>query len=95
MATARQSVEAYRVLLGRLEDARRLTDALFGVVKPEHRYDRPIPERGIRRIFSTAGIYTMEGGSPRTAAAMLRSSFRSWFQPHYPYIYAGFRCVSA
>ena len=24
---------------------------------------------------------------------MLRRSFRNWFQPHYPYIYSGFRCV--
>jgi formylglycine-generating enzyme required for sulfatase activity len=24
---------------------------------------------------------------------MLRPSFRNWFQPHYPYVYAGFRCV--
>lgn len=37
--------------------------------------------------------YVMKGGSPRTAACMLRPSFRNWFQPHYPYIYAGFRCV--
>lgn len=38
--------------------------------------------------------YVMKGGSPRTAACMLRRSFRNWFQPHYPYIYSGFRCVS-
>jgi formylglycine-generating enzyme required for sulfatase activity len=24
---------------------------------------------------------------------MLRRSFRNWFQPHYPHIYATFRCV--
>jgi formylglycine-generating enzyme required for sulfatase activity len=24
---------------------------------------------------------------------MLRRSFRNWFQPHYPYIYAKFRTV--
>jgi ergothioneine biosynthesis protein EgtB len=35
----------------------------------------------------------MKGGSPRTAACMLRRSFRNWFQPHYPYVYATFRCV--
>jgi iron(II)-dependent oxidoreductase len=38
--------------------------------------------------------YVMKGGSARTAACMLRRSFRNWFQPHYPYVYAGFRCVS-
>jgi ergothioneine biosynthesis protein EgtB len=38
--------------------------------------------------------FVMKGGSPRTAACMVRRSFRNWFQPHYPYVYAGFRCVS-
>lgn len=38
--------------------------------------------------------YVMKGGSPRTATCMLRRSFRNWFQPHYQYVYAGFRCVS-
>ncbi|HEV3220923.1 MAG TPA: SUMF1/EgtB/PvdO family nonheme iron enzyme [Candidatus Acidoferrales bacterium] len=37
--------------------------------------------------------YVLKGGSPRTAACILRRSFRNWFQPHYPYIYAGFRCI--
>jgi gamma-glutamyl hercynylcysteine S-oxide synthase len=38
--------------------------------------------------------FVMKGGSPRTAVCMLRRSFRNWFQPHYPYVYVGFRCVS-
>jgi ergothioneine biosynthesis protein EgtB len=38
--------------------------------------------------------YVMKGGSARTAACMLRRSFRNWFQPRYPYVYAAFRCVS-
>ena len=38
--------------------------------------------------------FVMKGGSARTAACMLRRSFRNWFQPQYPYVYAGFRCVS-
>ena len=37
--------------------------------------------------------YAMKGGSPRTERSMLRRSFRNWFQPHYQYVYAGFRCV--
>lgn len=37
--------------------------------------------------------YVTKGGSGRTAASMLRRSFRNWFQPHYPYVYAAFRCV--
>jgi ergothioneine biosynthesis protein EgtB len=37
--------------------------------------------------------YVLKGGSPRTAACLLRRSFRNWFQPHYQYAYAGFRCA--
>jgi ergothioneine biosynthesis protein EgtB len=37
--------------------------------------------------------HVQKGGSSRTAACMLRRSFRNWFQPHYPYTYASFRCV--
>lgn len=37
--------------------------------------------------------FVMKGGSHRTAAALLRRSFRNWFQPHYPYIHATFRLV--
>ena len=35
--------------------------------------------------------YVMKGASPRTAAPLLRRSFRNWFRPNYPYVYAGFR----
>jgi iron(II)-dependent oxidoreductase len=37
----------------------------------------------------------MKGGSPRTAACMLRRSFRNWFQPRYPFVYATFRLAGA
>jgi len=37
--------------------------------------------------------YVMKGGSSRTAAPLLRRTFRNWFQPHYPYVYAKFRTV--
>jgi ergothioneine biosynthesis protein EgtB len=37
--------------------------------------------------------FVMKGGSMRTDASLLRRSFRNWFQPHYPFVYAGFRCV--
>jgi ergothioneine biosynthesis protein EgtB len=37
--------------------------------------------------------YVVKGGSARTAACLLRRSFRNWFQPHFPYVYASFRCV--
>jgi ergothioneine biosynthesis protein EgtB len=49
---------------------------------------------GYSANFFDGHHYVMKGGSPRTASCMLRPSFRNWFQPHYPYVYAGFRCVS-
>jgi iron(II)-dependent oxidoreductase len=49
---------------------------------------------GYSADFFDGGHYVMKGASPRTSARMLRRSFRNWFQPHYPYVYAGFRCVS-
>jgi formylglycine-generating enzyme required for sulfatase activity len=39
--------------------------------------------------------YVLKGGSPRTAARLLRPSFRNWFRPSYPYIYATFRLVES
>ncbi|HEY4086310.1 MAG TPA: SUMF1/EgtB/PvdO family nonheme iron enzyme [Bryobacteraceae bacterium] len=48
---------------------------------------------GYSEPFFDGKHYVMKGGSPRTAPVMLRPSFRNWFQPHYPYVYAGFRCV--
>src|SRR5581483_18481 len=35
----------------------------------------------------------IKGGSQRTAARLLRPSFRNWFRRDYPYVYATFRCV--
>jgi ergothioneine biosynthesis protein EgtB len=37
--------------------------------------------------------YVMKGASQATAAELLRPSFRNWFRPTYPYVYAKFRCV--
>jgi iron(II)-dependent oxidoreductase len=48
---------------------------------------------GYSANFFDGKHYVMKGGSPRTAACMLRRSFRNWFQPHYPFVYATFRCV--
>ena len=48
---------------------------------------------GYSADFFDGAHYVLKGGSPRTAAAMLRRSFRNWFRPNYPYLYAGFRCV--
>ena len=57
---------------------------------------QPFPfYRGYSADFFDGKHYVMKGGSARTAACMLRRSFRNWFQPRYQYVYAGFRCVSA
>jgi gamma-glutamyl hercynylcysteine S-oxide synthase len=50
---------------------------------------------GYSANFFDGRHFVVKGGSARTAACMLRRSFRNWFQPHYPYVYAGFRCVTA
>ncbi len=37
--------------------------------------------------------YVMKGGSPATPRELIRPSFRNWFRPAYPYVYATFRCA--
>jgi iron(II)-dependent oxidoreductase len=55
---------------------------------------KPFPfYEGYSANFFDGKHYVMKGGSPRTDRSMLRRSFRNWFQPHYPYVYAGFRCT--
>lgn len=48
---------------------------------------------GYSANFFDGDHYVMKGGSPRTAARLLRRSFRNWFRRDYPYMYAKFRCV--
>jgi iron(II)-dependent oxidoreductase len=56
---------------------------------------RPFPfYRGYSADFFDGKHFVMKGGSARTASCMLRPTFRNWFQPHYQYVYAGFRCVN-
>jgi len=50
---------------------------------------------GYSANFFDGQHYVLKGGSARTASCMLRPEFRNWFQPHYQYVYAGFRCVKA
>ena len=37
--------------------------------------------------------YVLKGASPATGRDIVRRSFRNWFRPGYPYVYASFRCV--
>jgi formylglycine-generating enzyme required for sulfatase activity len=49
---------------------------------------------GYSANFFDGKHFVLKGASPRTAGCFFRPSFRNWFQPNYPYLYAGFRCVS-
>jgi formylglycine-generating enzyme required for sulfatase activity len=48
---------------------------------------------GYSADFFDGSHYVLKGGSARTASALLRRSFRNWFRPDYPHVYAGFRMV--
>jgi formylglycine-generating enzyme required for sulfatase activity len=37
--------------------------------------------------------FVLKGASPATAPELIRRSFRNWFRPNYPYVYATFRCA--
>jgi ergothioneine biosynthesis protein EgtB len=37
--------------------------------------------------------FVLKGASPATPVPLVRRTFRNWFQPRYPYVYAKFRCV--
>ena len=43
--------------------------------------------------FFDEGHFVMKGASPATARELLRPTFRNWFRPRYPYVYATFRCA--
>ncbi len=61
---------------------------------PFHGFE-PFPfYRGYSADFFDGKHFVLKGGSARTAACMLRPTFRNWFQAHYQFAYTGFRCVS-
>jgi ergothioneine biosynthesis protein EgtB len=43
--------------------------------------------------FFDGAHFVLKGASPATPLAHVRRSFRNWFRPHYPYVYATFRCA--
>jgi formylglycine-generating enzyme required for sulfatase activity len=49
---------------------------------------------GYSASFFDGQHFVLKGGSARTAARLLRPSFRNWFRRDYPFVYAKFRCVS-
>ncbi len=48
---------------------------------------------GYSSNFFDGEHYVIKGGCSRTAARLLRASFRNWFRPDYAYTYSTFRCV--
>ena len=50
---------------------------------------------GYSAQFFDGKHFVLKGGSTQTDRALLRRSFRNWFQPHYPHVFAAFRCVDA
>ncbi|MCW5639269.1 MAG: SUMF1/EgtB/PvdO family nonheme iron enzyme, partial [Rubrivivax sp.] len=53
------------------------------------------PYRGYSQDFFDSTHVLLEGGSPQTAACMMRPSFRNWFRPRRRHVHADFRCVGA
>ena len=43
--------------------------------------------------FYDGDHFVVKGASPATGRGLIRRSFRNWFRPDYPYMYATFRCV--
>src|SRR6185295_15428171 len=60
MLVAQETVANDRTLLGRLKQARLLTDELFEIVRPDSLYDRPIPERH-RIVFYIGHLEAFDG----------------------------------
>jgi ergothioneine biosynthesis protein EgtB len=51
--------------------------------------------RGYSQDFFDGRHFVLLGASWATDEVFLRPSFRNWFQPHYPYVFSKFRCVSS
>jgi ergothioneine biosynthesis protein EgtB len=67
------------------------TDTVFGPWPGFTPYIRTYP--GYSVDFFDGRHYVLRGASWATDEALIRRSFRNWFQPHYPYVFAKFRCV--
>ena len=68
------------------------TSSVFAPYPGFRAYARTYP--GYSADFFDGNHFVMLGASWATDAALVRPSFRNWFQPHYPYVFAKFRCVA-
>jgi formylglycine-generating enzyme required for sulfatase activity len=48
---------------------------------------------GYSADFFDGKHFVVKGASWATAGELTRRSFRNWYQAHYPYVFAKFRCV--
>ena len=69
------------------------TSTVFAPLDPARFASQPFYP-GYSADFFDGAHFVLKGGSPRTAARLLRRSFRNWFQPHYPHVYATVRLVA-
>ena len=66
------------------------TSTVFG---PYPGFDAMPEYPGYSRDFFDGAHYVLRGASWATDRALVRRTFRNWFQPHYPYVFAKFRLV--
>ncbi|HEX8619230.1 MAG TPA: SUMF1/EgtB/PvdO family nonheme iron enzyme [Thermoanaerobaculia bacterium] len=56
---------------------------------------QPMPSYAVYSAdFFDDAHYVLKGASPVTPRELVRRSFRNWFRPNYPYVYATFRTVA-
>jgi len=69
-----------------------LTDSPFAPLPGFTPYMAGYPDYS--KDFFDGKHFVVKGASWATDAGLLRPSFRNWYQAHYPYVFAKFRCVS-
>jgi formylglycine-generating enzyme required for sulfatase activity len=69
-----------------------LTDTEFAPLPGFSPYIEGYPDYS--QDFFDGKHFVLKGASWATSADLLRPSFRNWYQAHYPYVFAKFRCVS-
>jgi formylglycine-generating enzyme required for sulfatase activity len=69
-----------------------LTDTAFAPFPKFSPYVKSYPDYS--RDFFDGKHFVLKGASWATAADLVRPAFRNWYQAHYPYVFAKFRCVT-
>lgn len=69
-----------------------LTDTPFAPLAGFTPYIGSYPDYSVD--FFDGKHFVVKGASWATDAELIRPSFRNWYQAHYPYVFAKFRCVS-